>query len=95
MVASDFGWVGWVTRKFGLVPAVNVADVKAFAAAIKSVLDKPAESGGSVAAKRFREYHTIQNQKAHWAPSLGHERGVPLGELVARIDWSQVIAAAI
>jgi glycosyltransferase involved in cell wall biosynthesis len=87
IIASDFGWVGWVTRQFELGASVNVADVDAFAAAIETTLNRPASARGGEQAERFRQYHTLHNQKAHWVATLGRERGVPLGDLATRIDW--------
>ena len=93
VIASDYGWVGWVTKEFGLGTAVNVRDIDAFSAAIESTLDRPAHLGGSEAANRFRKYHTVANQKAHWLTSLGRERGIDLGELANRIEWPWVLEA--
>jgi glycosyltransferase involved in cell wall biosynthesis len=93
IVASDFGWVGWVTENFGLGKAVRVEDTNAFAAALESSIGKAASDSMSEGAKRFKQYHTVQNQKAHWVTTLGAERGLPLGELANRIDWQWVLDA--
>lgn len=93
IVASDFGWIGWVTEKFGLGQAVRVEDTNAFAAALESSIGKAASDSMSEGAKRFKQYHTVPNQKAHWVATLGAERGLPLGELANRIDWQWVLDA--
>jgi len=94
VIASDYGWVGWVTEKFSLGKSVNVRDLDAFAAAIETALERPPEARGSEAADRFRRYHTVENQKAHWLVSLGRERGVDLGEFATRVEWPWVLEAA-
>jgi glycosyltransferase involved in cell wall biosynthesis len=94
VIASDYGWVGWVTKKFGLGTAVNVTDTAAFAAAIDTSLDQPTRSEPTAAADRFRQYHTVQNQKAHWVATLGETRGIDLKGLGKRIDWQWVMEAA-
>jgi glycosyltransferase involved in cell wall biosynthesis len=94
VIASDYGWVGWVTKEFGFGAAVNVTDADAFAAAIETSLDQPTRSEPTAAADRFRQYHTVQNQKAHWVATLGEERGIDLKGLGKRIDWQWVMEAA-
>lgn len=95
VIASDYGWVGWVTKKFGLGTAINVRDVDAFAAAIETTLNRPPDPRGGEAADRFRRYHTVENQKAHWLVSLSRERGIDLGDLTNRIEWPWVLEAAV
>jgi glycosyltransferase involved in cell wall biosynthesis len=95
VIASDFGWVGWVTKKFGLGTAINVRNLNAFAAAIESTLERPPDPRGGASADRFRRYHTVENQKAHWLASLGRERGIDLGEHANRIEWPWVLEAAV
>jgi glycosyltransferase involved in cell wall biosynthesis len=93
IVASDFGWVGWVTEKFGLGKAVRVEDTNAFAAALESMIVKSSADAMSEGARRFKQYHTVHNQKAHWVALLGEQLGLPLGELANRVDWQWVLDA--
>lgn len=90
VIASDFGWVGWVTKAFGLGTTVDVTDANVFAAAIEMALSQPSNAVGGEAAARFRRYHTVQNQQAHWVASIGRERSFSLGNLAQRVDWQWV-----
>jgi glycosyltransferase involved in cell wall biosynthesis len=90
IIASNFGWVGWVTQKFELGAAVDVTDPIAFAAAIESALNSTTAWRRSEKAERFCRYHTVKNQKAHWLVSLSRNRNLALGDLANRIDWSWV-----
>jgi glycosyltransferase involved in cell wall biosynthesis len=92
IIASKYGWVGWATKHFDLGAAVNVADPAEFAAAIESTLLRAAWPQGDK-TRRFCQYHTVENQKAHWLVSLGRAKGLALGSLSKRIDWDWVMAA--
>ncbi len=94
VLASHFGWVGWVTETFGLGTTVNVADVGCLASAIEVALNASGEYRHSSGASRFGRYHTVANQQAHWVAAIGCERQIPLGRLAERIDWSWVLQAA-
>jgi len=90
IIASDFSWIGWATREFELGTAIDVTDTATFAAAIESAMKNSSEWRQSEPAARFAAYHTAHNQKAHWLVSLGRERGIDLGNLATRLDWSSV-----
>jgi glycosyltransferase involved in cell wall biosynthesis len=91
IIASNFGWVGWVTQQFELGACVDVTDPMAFATAIESTLNYTAVWRRGEKAARFCQYHTVKNQKAHWLVSLARDRGLALGDLANRIDWSWVM----
>jgi glycosyltransferase involved in cell wall biosynthesis len=93
VLASDFGWVGWVSRKFKLGTTVNVTNIESYESAISEALEGSANYRASDAAERFCKYHTIANQKAHWVAEIGTARGLPLGQLTKRIDWNWVLEA--
>ena len=90
IIASNFGWVGWVTQQFELGVSVDVTDQMAFASAIESTLSNTADWRRSEKAARFCQYHTVKNQKAHWLVSLARDRGLALGDLANRLDWNWV-----
>jgi glycosyltransferase involved in cell wall biosynthesis len=90
IIASNFGWVGWVTQQFELGATVDVTDLTAFANAIEATLNNTAAWRRGEKAARFCQYHTVKNQKAHWLVSLARDRDLVLGELADRIDWSWV-----
>ena len=93
MLTSDFGWVGWVTTLFQLGSAVNVVDVDALSAALTTALERSAGYRRSEAANRFCQYHTVDNQKAHWVHEIGEQLELPLGTLANRLDWEWVLEA--
>jgi glycosyltransferase involved in cell wall biosynthesis len=93
LIASNYGWIGWVTQQFDLGSAIDVTDANAFASAIEIAIRGSDTWSQSSQAARFCQYHTVQNQKAHWLVSLGEERGVALGSYADRIDWSWVASA--
>jgi glycosyltransferase involved in cell wall biosynthesis len=93
LIASNYGWIGWVTRQFELGAAINVSDPTVFAEAIESALRESDEWRQHQKAARFCQYHTVKNQKAHWLVSLAQERGVAIGDYADRIDWSWVTEA--
>jgi glycosyltransferase involved in cell wall biosynthesis len=90
VIVCDFGLLGWATREFGLGAAVDVANPDVFAVAIDTALQRSANWQPGERAARFIQYHTAENQKAHWLASLGRERGVNLRDLASRIDWGWV-----
>jgi glycosyltransferase involved in cell wall biosynthesis len=91
LLTSNFGWVGWVNQFFQLGVSVNVADTDALAAALKTALDESATYQRTEAANRFCQYHTVDNQKAHWLRELGEQFGLSGGVLGHRLDWEWVI----
>jgi glycosyltransferase involved in cell wall biosynthesis len=91
VLASDFGWVGWVSRVFNLGTTVNVNQMDSYVSAIGKSLEGSADFRASDAAERFCQYHTIANQKAHWVAEIGAERELPLGPLSERVDWNWVL----
>jgi glycosyltransferase involved in cell wall biosynthesis len=91
IVASNFGWVGWVTKTFHLGTAVDVSDTDGYAAAIAAALADSSSYQASDAAERFCKFHTVANQKAHWVAEIGQERGLDLGVLASRVEWQWVL----
>jgi glycosyltransferase involved in cell wall biosynthesis len=93
VLASDFGWVKWVTETFELGSTVNVSNTERYAHAIERALSHSNDFRITTAAERFCRYHTIANQKAHWLVEIERRRGIPLDGLAERIDWSWVLEA--
>jgi glycosyltransferase involved in cell wall biosynthesis len=94
LLTSDFGWVGWVTQQFQLGTSVNVTDVDALSAALSTALECSHEYRHTEAANRFCQYHTVENQKAHWLREMGGQFGLPTGALGDRLDWDWVLDAS-
>jgi glycosyltransferase involved in cell wall biosynthesis len=93
VLASDFGWIAWATRAFGLGATINVSDVERYAVAIERAFESCGEYRPSAAAEQFTRYHTIANQKAHWAATIAAERGIAIDTLGDRVEWHSVMAA--
>ncbi|MGL4513273.1 MAG: hypothetical protein ACRCT8_09310 [Lacipirellulaceae bacterium] len=94
VLASDFGWVGWATRTFGLGRTVNVSDRAAYAEAIRAFFtDTP--TFGNELTEPFQHYHRLDNHVAHWLADTRVAMGLaPSGDLrcwddlFAGIDFS-------
>ena len=56
-------------------------DADALSAALTTALERSAGYRRNEAANRFCQYHTVDNQKAHWVHEIGHELELPLGAL--------------
>jgi glycosyltransferase involved in cell wall biosynthesis len=87
LLTSDFGWVGWVNELFQLGTCVNITDSAALATALGTALDRSTHYRRTQAAERFCQYHTVQNQQAHWLREIGAQLGLPLGASGHRLDW--------
>jgi glycosyltransferase involved in cell wall biosynthesis len=93
LLTSDFGWVGWVTGLFQLGSAVNVLDAEALSAALTTALERSAGYRLKAAALRFCQYHTVENQNAHWVHEISHQLELPLCTMPNRLDWDSVLEA--
>jgi glycosyltransferase involved in cell wall biosynthesis len=93
VLASDFGWVAWVTVAFHLGAVVNVLEIDRYSAAIETALESASRHRVCEAAERFCQYHSVANQKRHWVAEIGAKRGLPIGILGDRIDWQWVLDA--
>jgi glycosyltransferase involved in cell wall biosynthesis len=74
VLASDAGWVGWVTRTFGLGTTCDPSDPAALGRAIDSALQRAPRSAGSAPNRRAGEllaFHTECNYARHWLFPLG------------------------
>jgi glycosyltransferase involved in cell wall biosynthesis len=76
VVADDFGWTGWIVRKFDLGWTVDVRNISAFAEALRSAIENAGATQFSPAAERFVRYHSAENFKAHWTSGLRERLGL-------------------
>ncbi len=66
IVASDWGWVGWATKRFRLGRTCNVNNVDEFASKILAAIDPVATQDNVEYASRFLRLHTDENYASHW-----------------------------
>lgn len=89
VLASDWGWVGWVTRRFGLGTAVDVLDQRAFRSAIVDSLDQASGFRENEETGRLMEFHTVENFQSHWINSILAENHP--NSLLPVTPWSSVL----
>jgi len=66
VVASDWGWIGWASRTFGIAETCDARDPKSIAdAIIRSIQSKPSAECES-RKEMFCEYHDRRNHVHHW-----------------------------
>jgi glycosyltransferase involved in cell wall biosynthesis len=70
VVSSTFGWVGTVVPRLGLGWSCDVSDVAALASTITTALERSARFRLSEAARRFVQYHSVENFQAAWTVRL-------------------------
>jgi glycosyltransferase involved in cell wall biosynthesis len=70
LLASSYGWLGWVTQKFELGATVDVTDASAFRASLLDSIARSHSHSPAPASKRFAAYHTAENQRTHWRRGL-------------------------
>jgi len=89
ILASDFGWIGWATKTFGLGRTVNVSDPIAYAKAIQaSFASTPAF--GNTLTERFQRYHRLSNHVAHWLVDTRAAMGIAPSPTIDR--WEDLFA---
>ncbi len=76
VVASTFGWVDMVVRRFGLGWSCNVSDVDDFASTIADALERSPQYRRPEAARKFVQYHSVENFQAAWTARLRARLGL-------------------
>jgi glycosyltransferase involved in cell wall biosynthesis len=89
IVASDIGWLGFVTRRFGLGQLCNVHDRDAFVSVIESSLDGASRFNLPAIGQRFTKFHTAENFCLAYVARLRERLGLPPAE--ARRTWEWVL----
>lgn len=77
VLSSTFGWVAHMTSRFALGWSCDVLERDEFAHALGSALDRSASWHRSDAGRRFAEYHSMPNFRAHWTAALRNRLGLP------------------
>lgn len=77
VLASEHGWMGWVTPKFRLGITCDPGDPAGIAAGLKAAVDlaERAPANGGL-AEAFTCFHTVQNFQAHFLDLLRERLGL-------------------
>lgn len=89
VLASDWGWVGWVTRRFRLGWTVNVEDVEAFSRMISRCMTQDCEFSPSEESVRLMQFHSVGNFQSHWLQPILARSGRELPE--PPLDWDETV----
>jgi glycosyltransferase involved in cell wall biosynthesis len=79
VLASDFGWVGEATRRYGLGLTCDASSVDAIADRLRAIQDHPSFAFGPT-RDSFVKFNTEANFIAHWGVSLRARLGLPPDE---------------
>jgi glycosyltransferase involved in cell wall biosynthesis len=79
VLASDFGWVGEATRRYGLGLTCDASSVDAIAERVHTIQKQPSFALGSDRAS-FVTFNTEANFIAHWGVTLRARLGLPPDE---------------
>ena len=90
IVASDWGWIGWVAKKFKLGEVCDPQSIASIAQAIQNARSKIGQELPEP-ARQFIKYHTPENHVAHWTRRFCDINGV---EPLDRIDIDQVYSVS-
>lgn len=87
VLASDFGWVGMVTSRFGLGLTCDCGDDAAIGRLLPVALTASESYRPSPAARRFTRFHTQANYGAHLTKRLRQRLGHDGVEEICEWDW--------
>lgn len=90
ILASDFGWSGYIVPRFDLGRTVHVHDLPAFGGAISRALDESSGFRLTESGERFVEFHTPANFRAFWTAGLRRRLNLPPQECRS---WASVLGA--
>lgn len=88
VLASNWGWMGFVIPQFKLGECINETNSTVFASAVaRSLRDAHGFRQGE-AAQRFVHFHTVENFQNHWTRLLRGRAGLPPKPLLTW-QWAQ------
>ncbi len=89
VLASDFGWCGYIVPRFELGRVVDVLNPAAFASALAQELNEATGYTPSPAAERFVQFHTIENFQAAWTEGIRRQLRLPSAP--GRMKWAAAL----
>jgi glycosyltransferase involved in cell wall biosynthesis len=89
VLASDFGWCGYIVPRFDLGRVVDVLNPAAFAAALAEALNEAPGYTLSPAGERFVQFHTIENFQAAWTEGIRRQLCLPSAP--GRREWAAAL----
>lgn len=93
ILSSDLGWPGQTCRRFALGTACQVRDLEAVTRALRDALESSADFAPHPAAKRFVQFHSVENAQAFWAQRLRQRLNIPAA--VPPLTWDWVLQTAL
>lgn len=87
LLGSDFGWVGRMINRFSLGRTCNVRDHDALVQAVTESLRGAEELRLNEAARRFMQYHTVDNFSASITQRLRDRLGRPPADGLRTWQW--------
>ncbi|MCA9264475.1 MAG: glycosyltransferase family 4 protein [Planctomycetales bacterium] len=91
LLASDFGWIGYVTARFQLGTTCDLTRPDVFRETLRQALIAAPNYQWSPAAKQFSQFNSVENFAATWTQSLRSALGKPPSS--ALLPWESVEAA--
>jgi glycosyltransferase involved in cell wall biosynthesis len=88
VLASNFGWMGFVVPRFSLGVTCDVGDSVRFPDVLASALDDAERFQPAPAARRFVRYHSVENFAACWTQRLRERMGLPSAEQTVAWEWA-------
>jgi len=89
VLASDYGWLGYIVPQFGLGRVCDAESVDVLAGELASALDDAPSHRWSESARRFAAFHSEANFVATWTARLRERLGRPCDE--QRMTWDKVM----
>jgi len=86
-LGQNFGWLGHVVPEFDLGWTCEVTDPSALKDALGQALRRSGKFKITEKARRFVEFHRIENFQAHWTAHLRRHLGLPPQADMKSWDW--------
>ena len=82
IIASDWGWIGWTTKKFKLGNTCDATSVESIRKAILQQKETAFDTEPSGHGSSLLSFHTPENHLAHWTSFLRTQVGLPAATLI-------------
>jgi len=87
VLASDFGWMGFVVSHFSLGRTCPVTSPGQLASSLVKALDESADFRLSPAGQRFVQFHAMDNFQAAWTARLRQRLALPPSQTCRTWQW--------